>query len=57
MQAIEELEKALEHLDKAIQKLRDTPETRRIGRARRDALIAAGYTIGAQWQLRQEKEE
>lgn len=57
MQAIEELEKALAHLEKADEKLRDIPETKRIGRASAATLTATGYVIHALWQLRQEKEE
>ena len=57
MQAIEELEKALRHLERALEKIEDKPQTKRLGRARSDALCATGYTIGALWQLRQEKEE
>ena len=57
MQALEELENALEHLERALKEIEDIPQTKRVGRARSETLHAAGYTIGALWQLRQEKEE
>ena len=57
MQAIEELEKGLAHLESAEEKLRDIPQTRRLGKALARTIYAVGYTSSALDLLRQEKEE